>query len=252
MAKQIGELIIPENIDEALECNILELYALIENPELLKAMKPVFEKIQANFNSEAIDYCISNFLDAELDFQTHGDRGIGRTTSFIPRLGAYIRKYMKKFTTEDMILLRASIQGVILTRYLRMGYIIYTLSLSDELFARKVDSNELYKAWIPTIYYSVDTIIDEITNKYVTQITNVPEEIQEAFENLWLHFVLSTLENIINKYNIKINGILSKNKLPTIFDYYSMAGRNLRVLEIMEANDRERVKMYALSGGIIT
>lgn len=86
--------------------------------------------------------CMSKFINSELDFVTKGDRGLGRTNTFYPRLGALFRKH-EYINTEDF---RLTLVRLFLTNYL-IG-LIMQVDKKD----KNLTEEELYEKWIPQIY----------------------------------------------------------------------------------------------------
>lgn len=52
-------------------------------------------------NLEPAIECINRFVDAELDFMTPGERGLGRASTYYPRLAAYERKKISRLGMQE-------------------------------------------------------------------------------------------------------------------------------------------------------
>jgi hypothetical protein len=105
--------------------------------------------IEAGFDSDAIDYCINNFVAAEVDFLTTGNRGLGRSTEHTPRLGGYFRNKLSSFSVEKKTELENAIRKYILDAY--MGMVILS-SQNTKIPHDKKTPDNLYQKWVSTIY----------------------------------------------------------------------------------------------------
>jgi len=97
--------------------------------------------------------CARRFIQAELDTQTPGNRGIGRLTDNFPRFGA---RYRKLFLTMDSTVL--SEMELLFTRLILCGYLfaeyIFKLKSDIELTRNPSmrNSDLLFTQWVPLIY----------------------------------------------------------------------------------------------------
>jgi hypothetical protein len=66
--------------------------ALRDEPALSEQLGLWDKELRSCFNIVAVGFCFSKYISSELDSQTPGDRGLGRLSTEIPRLGAYFRK----------------------------------------------------------------------------------------------------------------------------------------------------------------
>jgi len=85
---------------------------------LLDKINPIYDQYRDQFNIEGLNFCFENYINSELDFQTPGERGLGRMSSEIPRLGAYFRKQMSRISQQEHSELYRTIQDLMLRGYL--------------------------------------------------------------------------------------------------------------------------------------
>ncbi|NQU19352.1 hypothetical protein HQ550_04270, partial [bacterium] len=93
----------PEFKIESLETSmsaILNTFA--EEKKIIDMIKPKFEELKKHFNTDKIGHCIERYINSELDFTTVGNRGIGRMTYAIPRLGGYFRSQLSKMSEATL------------------------------------------------------------------------------------------------------------------------------------------------------
>jgi hypothetical protein len=96
----------------------------------------------------AASACIERFLDAEFDYKTPGMRGVGRTTSQIPRLAARHRPEFRRTTGRDRSALRSLAREHVLCGYL---FLRYTADL-DTVPCCGLSSDELFRLLLAILY----------------------------------------------------------------------------------------------------
>ena len=112
-----------------------------------KELQTRFEKQIVAGDVGAVAKCVDRFVQAELDFETPGDRGIGRASASVPRLGAYFRKELKQASAQVREEIAGDIRGLIWRGYLCSGL------LSEPFVRSGVEPAErLFNDWIPRIY----------------------------------------------------------------------------------------------------
>jgi len=195
-------------LDEAFKSMMLN----IKEGNLSAMLRSKFSDFKNDFNGERIGYSLHQYIKAELDFETHGTRGIGRVSKDVPRFGGYYREQLSEMNQEKLKKLYDLIQMVMLSSYLTG-----TLMMSEELEQAVVtDKNELFEKWIPNIYVTPFNLLGSgLQNGLLTLC-------DQSLENL-----LKFLEN--NK--IKKKGVFSKDKENEIILYYMVAGCGLRITE---------------------
>lgn len=176
-------------------------------------INPKYDKLKTTFNSKAITHCFGNYINAELDYKTEGVRGLGRMSTYIPRLGAYFRKPISKLAVDEINELYRLIQDTIL-----IGYLNHALGSGENLEeAVLTDGEELFKAWIPEIYSSG---IGQMEEGFRNMLTAT---VEAAYRELTAFF---------SEHGMKGGGFLAKDKTDDIFIYYALAGFILRVTEV--------------------
>lgn len=183
---------------------------------------PILQKVSAAFNSAALSHCLDKFIGAELDCHTPGDRGLGRISTHIPRLGAYYRRQFSKLGQSDRDELSAHICDIMLS-----GYLVHAFLLDKgERMAKVTDPHQLYDFWLPGIYS--------------TDPGQLPEQLMEALT----HFAspaAGACRQFLASHKCKGGGFMSKDKTQTILLFYVIGGYGLRFIEIRGKGDPETV-----------
>lgn len=198
-----------ENLDQtfATVCSVIE-----GKNELLESMKLKYDSMLSNFNYQAINHCLDSYIMSELDSETSGDRGLGRMTSFVPRLGAYFREEISQLLESDKLELYDLIQDLVLR-----GYLVHVLFMETEDEKVKTSSgSELYESWIPEIYSGDPSEMGENLQHILSACS------ESAYESLYA---------FINKHRIERDEIFQSNETDSIFTYYLVSGFGLRLLE---------------------
>lgn len=210
----------PQNIKDRLESMFSHLRSTLEGEEsILEVLEVRYRKLMSEFNSEAITYCLKNYIRAELDYTTLGNRGIGRMTANIPRFGAYFRKQLSKLSIQELNKLGFLMQDLCLKGYLNSA--IYVKWPANN--AKLSDKDLLFREWIPCIY---------VINPY------------EFSPDLWdtikidIAFTIIEIHDFMRKHGIegdslfkKAGRFLSGDKVNGILEYYAIAGYSLRAVE---------------------
>ncbi|WP_186673546.1 hypothetical protein [Sporosarcina sp. BP05] len=171
-----------------------------------------FEQFSEICNYKKINYCMDEYINAELDIRTAGTRGIGRMSDDIPRFGGYFRKQITKISEEEVIELAHNIKQI-----LYIGYLSHVLSLEETLKTPTTSSEDaLFKKWIPGIYASnIGDIPDPLSN----WIFGGSEE------------NLNKLKKIMKSNGLIGGGFMQADKTDMILTYYPVAGFGLRARE---------------------
>ena len=133
----------------------------IFSADKIDAFKKNFDKNNESISLDTINYCIEKFAKTELDFITPGDRGIGRLTETLPRLGAYFRNPLSNLEKTELNKLDTLITKLITKGYLFSAVINgqpkeKTLSFTGE---------ELCREWLPKIFtFNLNVISDNAGN----------------------------------------------------------------------------------------
>ncbi|MGQ9780594.1 MAG: hypothetical protein ACUVRM_12125 [Bacillota bacterium] len=155
-------------------------------------------------NLEAVQSCISKFIDAEMDYLTKGDRGIGRMTTVYPRFAAYYRKQVSRLDQKQCSTLRDLFQDVILC-----AYIAHTCVSNRAVEGRSVPLHALFEEWIPVIYGG-EPFLSEAHSQVIMVFTA---------------YAFTQLVDFLDSLRIK------RQKKGSIFVMYAVAGWKLRAVE---------------------
>ena len=127
-----------------LKCEIKDIEAaakeILNLAESKSEVSSKFQELQASLQCESLSYCLEKYINSELDSKTPGDKGLGRMTTVIPRLGAYYRKQMAGLQSKDLSELNGLIQRIIL-RILRILQILVGLARSFHDFCNNFRVN---------------------------------------------------------------------------------------------------------------
>jgi len=184
----------------------------IDETEIVEQAESNFEQFRNNYNCDVLNYCLEKYINAELDFTTPGDRGIGRVSLIIPRYGAYFRKQLLLMSKNNLIKLYNLIQDIILR-----GYLVHLLFMERPVKISVIlKGEEIFEKWIPGIYSQ--------------DLSKMPEPLQKIMI-LCTNSVFKDLEDFMVLHKMKGGGFLSKDKTNEILCYYPFAGYGLRLVE---------------------
>jgi hypothetical protein len=171
----------------------------------------MFKEIKDFPNIEAIKYCINKFAQAEMDYITSGERGLGRASTFYPRFGAYLRKTLIRLNDKKRCELSNLLEENILSSYLA-----HSLEFSSILPSKEFITTELYEKWIPVIYIGENYISEEHYN-FIMSFTA---------------YSATNLMNFLKENNISSGGMFSKDRTKELISMHLVAGLKLRAVEI--------------------
>lgn len=98
--------------------------------------------------SEATCFCVKRYVDAELDYTTQGNRGLGRMTDHVPRFAAKHRRVFKLLPVATLDEFRFA-----LSRHVLCGYLLFDMLFSfANADAVQLSNNALFQRWLPRIY----------------------------------------------------------------------------------------------------
>ena len=203
---------------------ITQKYLDIYTDEIINEMKnsinkdnfDLFKKnFKENYDSidlDKINYSMDRFVEAELDFMTDGNRGIGRLTENIPRLGAYFRDKLSILDKKGLGELENLIKRLIVK-----SYIFPATIMKQPENAKNLTPEELYNEWIPNIFTSnLKTLMSE--NSGNTLLSVIEKDVL-------------LIRNFFRLHNMKGGGFLKINKIEFILDKYIVAGALLYCLD---------------------
>lgn len=169
--------------------------------------KIMYDNFRKTLNLSAISFCVEKFVNAEIDFVTEGERGLGRMSDYTPRLGALYRINFKKLTNHELSKIYYLLQDIILRAYL-----IRPILVERPLATVRISSeSELYEKWIPLIYSSEPHLTNSVLNAIEACVGGACEAMEKYFKD---------------------TGMLSNNKLDDILHHYIIAGYYMRLIEI--------------------
>jgi hypothetical protein len=184
----------------------------ISYEEAIAMIDGMYDELKSTIDFEKIDYCMDRYINAEIDFQTPGDRGIGRMRDTIPRFGGYFRKQVSKLSSEDLEEIKSNLKQVLYT-----GYLIHIFLQEETLKDSKGQSSqELFKKWIPKIY--------------VSKVENIPANLKNYLFGATSKKLMN-LKKIMKKNGLVGGGIFGSDKTDMILTYYPIAGYGLRASE---------------------
>ena len=189
-----------------------EMMDNIEDGNLKTMLQSKFANFKIDFDGKRIGYSFNSFIKAELDFQTPGDRGIGRLSEQIPRFGSYYRKQLSQINHEKIKELYDLIHKVMLSSYLT-GVLMLSEDLEESVITNE---QELFEKWIPNIY--------------VTPLNSLGAGLKNAL----LAFCGANLDELLKfleTNQINRGGFLKRDKANEIISYYLLAGCGLRMTE---------------------
>lgn len=167
------------------------------------------------FNIEGLNFCFENYINSELDFQTPGERGLGRMSSEIPRLGGYFRKQMSRISQQEHSELYRTIQDLMLR-----GYLMRVLLMeSPPKCAVLADGTQIFETWIAGFYVSDPMGMGEDLRNAMAALTN------SAF---------TMLMKFYEDHGMRGGGFMSKDKAALISAHYPPAGYVIRAVEVGE------------------
>ncbi len=178
----------------------------------IDTFKKNFNKNYESISPDVISNCVEQFVQAELDFITPGERGIGRLTEALPRLGAYFRGTLSNLEKIELDKLDTLIKKLIIKGYLFSAIINgqpkeKTLSSSNE---------ELYRQWIPKIFtFNLNVISNNAGNLLLTITEND----------------LQKIKDLLHLHNMRGGGLFNRDKTEDILMHYIIAGVSLYYIE---------------------
>ncbi|MEO2033578.1 MAG: hypothetical protein ABGZ35_15980 [Planctomycetaceae bacterium] len=164
-------------------------------------------------------YCIGRFADAELDFNTPENRGLGRMTDECPRFGGKYRNVLRGISSQQLSDGRFAFCDSISAGYLFAEYMIETFTDQPVPRSPAIDAPEaLFEQWVPTIYSSLGP------PKFDARFSDNPKYYD--LKALWAHAFGDVIHDWFEKHQISIDDY-EQHLIRQYFD----AGISLRVTE---------------------
>lgn len=199
-----------EHLEHAVE-EIVKTFSV--KKDVTREYREKFGQFKKDYDGKRVGYCLEKYINAELDFTTPGNRGLGRMTEYIPRFGAYFRSQLSVMSEEELGKLYGLIQDFMLR-----GYLVHALFAEEPLGEAAISSSkDLYEKWIPGIYVSNPSEMGNNLKNALAMCSNSAHE---------------KLKSFLVSHNMKGGGFLSKDKTDLILMYYPLAGFGLRFVEI--------------------
>jgi hypothetical protein len=188
-------------------------YSLGSTPADLHILEAKLRDLKPLIKYDALNYSMSRFVTAELDCYTPGERGLGRLSTEVPRLGGHCRRPISKLRPDEIAELYRLIQDVIIS-----GYIVHPLFLEERIQSGILsDAAQLFDAWLPNIYAQ---------NPY-----EMADELQNAFTACGA-FPLMALRGFLKQHRAKGGGLFGGDKTSMITLFYMVAGYGIRLAEL--------------------
>lgn len=145
--------------------------------ESTEKFSKIFEEGRESISPENISYCLDKYLQAEFDYSTPGNRGLGRMSDHWPRLAAYFRSAFSKLDAEGVNKLEAQITTLIVKSYL------FAIIISDKPAEKpRYTGEQMFEKWIPKIYtFELSTMSEKARNMLFAIVQNDYEGIKSFF-----------------------------------------------------------------------
>lgn len=188
-----------------------------QRPEWSTELEPQLEQVSSAYDASATTDCLNQFVMAELDFVSQGDRGLGRLSTEIPRYGAHLRKHLRRLSSSDLFRLATLIRTQIVT-----GWLAFVVAREDpvQVFP-PAESSELYRRWIPNIYSgAIVGAIDDQTARVLLGLGAAAMKEHIDF---------------LRQHQVRGGSMFTKDKTELILSHYHVAGFALRIAQHMLA-----------------
>ncbi len=187
--------------------------ALRDEPELSEQLGLWDKELRSHFNVVAVGFCFSKYISSELDFRTPGDRGLGRISTEIPRLGAYFRKPMSRLSQSELRDLHGIMQDLMLRGYLTRALLVEAPPKQPVL----TTAPELYETWLAGFYSSDPSQMGLNLRAVLASVTD------SAF---------ATLNGFFGGHGMRGGGLFREDKTGLISMYYPLGGFGVRTIEV--------------------
>lgn len=189
----------------------------IFSADKIDIFKKNFNKNYESISPDTINYCVEKFIQAELDFTAPGDRGIGRLTETLPRLGAYFRNSLSNFEKTELDKL-----DTLITKLITKGYLFSAVINGQPKEKTLSFTNEnLYQEWIPKIFTFNLNVVSDNAGNLLLAITE--KDLQQTKASFHSH-------------NIRGGGFISRDKTDDILMHYVIAGVALYFIEKLKTS----------------
>jgi hypothetical protein len=171
------------------------------------------KELRSRFNLVAVGFCFSKYISSELDCHTPGDRGLGRISAEIPRLGAYFRRPMSRLSLPELRELYGIIEDLMLRGYLTRALLLEGAPKQPVL----TTAPELYEAWLAGFYSSDPSQMGPNLRAVLAAATD------SAF---------AALDGFFGGHGMRGGGDFPEDKTQLISMYYPLGGFAIRKFEV--------------------
>jgi hypothetical protein len=171
--------------------------------------------------SDAACECTNRFIRSETDFAASGNKGLGRMTSHVPRLGGWKQKDIRRLSEEHRHHLDSFIAQLIL-----VGHGSYHTQRIVDRDVQGVEVEHLYSQWIPNIYTGWENYL-------------IPEEVHAVLKRIGREFADVFVHQWTQILGLRTGFLWGRVTFQTIAEYYFWAGGCLANEEMQIAKELE-------------
>lgn len=173
------------------------------------------------FLTDAACGCMNDFVRAELDYETPGKRGLGRTTDLLPRFAGRHRDKCERMDIDGCLV----DLGRHFKRHLVCGYMFHEIGAGcTERVKPGLSKTALWEMWIPSIMLRQETI----ETFYCEHGVSKAQEL----------FFRSTVGSIADHMSSYVSDVRADVE---IIQMYFFSGALLRFLETCPLSEEERL-----------
>ncbi len=195
------------------------------NAELVQHLRQWFSSGD-RILTDAAEYSINRFVNAELDFETDGNRGLGRMTDDWARFGGKYRETLRSLDSESIQNLRRAFSDQLLCGYLFAECLLQSAGQAVPRDSFPDGSEGVFQRWIPLIYYKFGP------PSFDEEFSGDNAQSYYDAKGLWGH---STGDVIHNQF--RASAIAVDQYAQQLIRQYFDAGVMLRVTEIERISD---------------
>jgi hypothetical protein len=170
-------------------------------------------ELRSRFNVVAVGFCFSKYISSELECHTPGDRGLGRISTEIPRLGAYCRRPMSRLSLPELRELYGLIEDLMLRGYLTRALLLEVPPKQPVL----TTAPDLYETWLAGFYSSDPSQMGPNLRAVLAAATD------SAF---------AALDGFFSKHGMRGGGDFREAKTRLISMYYPLGGFAIRTFDV--------------------
>jgi hypothetical protein len=188
--------------------------------------------------SDSAVYSINRFIDAELDFKTAGNRGMGRMTDYWPRFGGKYRDILAGTSTEILEKLKLAFCDEVATGYLFAEHLVECMSSHPVPRVSFPNGREgVFEQWVPTIYSANGP------RAFDAEFASENEKSYYDVKGLWGHAPGDVVHGHFTAFGIPVDDF-AQLLIRQFFD----AGVMLRVAEMRRMSEAEHFDIVTAGG----